>query len=285
MKEKINSIIKNIDANKPDLIPLVVYSISVIAVLLILRIIILKAVQKRQPNSITRLRWRRLSGYFSLFIAVGLILPPWLPSLKSLATFLGLFGAGILIVFKEVFLNLYGWMFIAVRKPFDLGDRIQVGESRGDVIDLRIMEFSMIEVLPPERGGQSTGRVLHIPNMLVITQPFSNASKDFSFNWNEIEIRISTNSDYRKAEKILLQAADRVIEKISPDDYRLKKAESKLAIKYNSISPGVFIEIKEKCISLTLRHLTTPRKTRILTDQIHRDILEHFSKEKNIDLA
>lgn len=145
------------------------------------RFFVLKFVNNRLESYVSKKLWRAYSSYFAIFILVIFLFPIWLPSLRLLTTFLGLFGAGILIVHKEVILNIAGWFYIIIRKPFELGNRITINNINGDVIDIRLLDFSLMEI-SNHFGGQSTGKVLHIPNSLLFVHSLANASKEFSFN-------------------------------------------------------------------------------------------------------
>src|SRR2546425_13182228 len=59
----------------------------------------------------------------------------WFAGFQSIATFLGLVSAGVAIALKDILVNLAGWVFLMWRRPFALGDRIQIGQHAGDVID------------------------------------------------------------------------------------------------------------------------------------------------------
>ena len=81
-----------------------------------------------------------------------------------------------------------GLGFIIWRHPFRVGDRIQVGDQAGDVIDLRIFQFSLMEIGNWVAADQSTGRIIHVPNGIVFTHPLANYSLGFDYIWNEIPI-------------------------------------------------------------------------------------------------
>jgi small-conductance mechanosensitive channel len=82
-------------------------------------------------------QWRKGITYVAFvlaFLAIGRI---WSTGFESVSTFLGLLSAGLAIALQDPIVNLAGWLFIVWRRPFEVGDRIQVGEHKGDVIDIR----------------------------------------------------------------------------------------------------------------------------------------------------
>lgn len=91
----------------------------------------------------------------------------WFKGIQSLATFLGLVSAGLAIALKDLVTGLAGWIFIIWRKPFGVGDLIQIGNNSGDVIDIRPFKFIIMETGNWVDADQSTGRITHIPNSSV----------------------------------------------------------------------------------------------------------------------
>jgi hypothetical protein len=106
-------------------------------------------------------------GYFVSLIGLLVIGRIWLTGMETLVTFLGLLSAGIAIALKDPLINIAGWVYILARKPFNVGERIEINNVAGDVIDIRIFQFSILEIGNWVQADQSTGRVLHIPNGVI----------------------------------------------------------------------------------------------------------------------
>ena len=260
-------------------------SLLIVGTILGLRSFILTISGQRGSFDESIARWKKHSKYVSFSLIVILVFPVWLPALQNALAILGIIGTGILIVLKEIFLNLVGWLYIVIRRPFEEGNRIQVFGKWGDVIDIRLIEFSMIEVMTLEEGGQSTGRVIHVPNMSVLTQIISNASKEFSFNWHELKIPITLESNWDKASTILLKIAESTLEKIREDDMRIRRSLIEHSIRYKILQPSVSMEFKKGTILLFLRYLVEPRNMRQTQDALWRAILSEFKKHRNITLS
>ncbi len=150
---------------------------------------------------------RKRIDYILFAIAAFFIFRLWILDIGSLGTFLGLLSAGVAVALKDPLMNLAGWMFILWRKPFTVGDRIQIGPHKGDVIDIRAFQFTLLEIENWVKAEQSTGRVIHIPNSRVFTEMVANYTQSFEFIWNEIPVLITFESNYKKAKKLLLDIA------------------------------------------------------------------------------
>lgn len=77
------------------------------------------------------------------FIIIGRI---WIVGFGSLTTFLGLLSAGLAIAVRDPVTYMSGWIYVLLRKPYKVGDRIQIGDEKGDVIDIRFLEFTILEI-------------------------------------------------------------------------------------------------------------------------------------------
>ena len=113
-------------------------TIGVVLVFSLLRYVALRIVNRRVDDTKALYQWRKSLTYTAFvlgFLAVGRI---WIQGFESVSTFLGLLSAGLAIALRDPIVNLAGWLFIIWRRPFDVGDRIQLGSRRGDVIDMRI---------------------------------------------------------------------------------------------------------------------------------------------------
>lgn len=250
-----------------------------------LRRLFLGVIFRKYIHKAARSRWKRNSAYISLFFLFIILFPVWLPSILNFIAVIGIFGAGVLIVLKEVILNIAGWLFILIRRPFTEGNRISIGGFTGDVIDIRFLEFAMMEVKSREQGGLSTGRVMHVPNSWMFTHPLANASKEFSFNWNELKIPLTPDSDWKHAIEIVQNIVVESLEEISDSDKRILRSEEEYAITYKKLTPTVYVEFKSGAVILTLRHLIEPHRISNITDQLWRAILTEFASEKKITLS
>jgi len=264
----------------------IIKSIIVILIFWLLTIIIRKIIFKNIKDIKVRYRWKKISGYFIIIIGVIFISRIWYEGVQSLATYFGLLSAGIAIALKDLIANIAGWIYIISRRPFEVGDRIQLGENAGDIIDQSIFEFSILEIGNWVDADQSTGRIIHIPNGKIFTNDLANYDKGFKYIWNEIPILITFESNWQKAKKILSKIADKHKEITSKKvEQQIKKAAQKYMIYYNNLTPIVYTDVKDSGVFLTIRYLCETRNRRGSEQEIWEDVLVEFAKNNDIDLA
>ena len=199
---------------------------------------------------------------------------------------MGLVSAGIAIALKEPLTNLTGWLYIVWRSPFDVGDRIQLGQETGDVIDTNLFNFTLMEIGNWVDADDHTGRLIHVPNGLIFTATLANYGKGFKYIWNEMPVLVTFESDWRKAKKILLKIVheNSIIETKSAEK-KFKEAKKVFIIRKPDLEPTVITKVKDSGVELTLRYLCRPDQRRDTEHKIWEDILNKFDEYDNIDFA
>ena len=180
-------------------------SVLIIIALIAIHFIVNMIVRRQTENDSVRYKWRKNLAYFLSFIGFLLIGRIWFEGMASVATFLGLLSAGLAIALRDPVTDMAGWLFLVWRKPFSVGDRIEIADRKGDVIDVRFFKFTILEIGNWTTSDQSTGRVIHIPNHFILQNSIANYTSDFNFIWNEIPIVVTFESDWRKAKKIITE--------------------------------------------------------------------------------
>jgi small-conductance mechanosensitive channel len=248
--------------------------------------LLLAVVYRRTTDAWTRYRWRKTLTY--LFVALGIVLlwQTWFRGFEAIATFLGLLSAGLAIALKDPVANIAGWGFIMWRRPFEVGDRIQIGGHAGDVIDVRLFQFTLNEIGNWVNADQSTGRIVHIPNGRVFTDPVANYDKGFPFIWHEIPVVVTFESDWKRAKAILERVAATHAEHLTADaEKHLLEASREYLISYTKLAPIVYTSVVDVGVRLTIRYLIQPRKRRGSEQAIWQDILDEFGRSPQIDFA
>jgi small-conductance mechanosensitive channel len=262
-------------------------TIIILVVMWLIKKAAYKIIGVRTDDAMKRVyHWRKTVQYTLVFIGLLLIGNIWISNFQSITTFLGLLSAGIAIALKDIFVNIAGWLFIYWRKPFDVGDRIQIGDYKGDVVDLRLFQFSLLEVGNWVDAEQSTGRIVHVPNGKVFIDPQANYSQGFDYIWNEQQIYLSLDSDYKKAQRILKE----IMTELMQDSFKsieraILKAHKEHFIHFGQFTPTVYSKIQERGIQLSLRYLCHPRKRRVYEHQITEAILDRFRLENDIRIV
>jgi small-conductance mechanosensitive channel len=224
--------------------------------------------------------------YFFGFLAVAVVAKVWLQGVTGLATYLGLLSAGVAVSLQDPIINLAGWLFIVSRRPFEVGDRIQIGPHTGDVVDIQIFQFTLLEVGNWVHADQSTGRVIQVPNGWVFKNPVANYDKGFRYIWHEIEVVLTFESNWRRAKEVLLKTVTDHAEHLTADATRqIQEAADRYHIKFTKLTPVVWTSVVDHGIRLTMRYLCKPRERRKSANEMWESILEALEKLPDVDMA
>lgn len=233
---------------------------------------------------------KKWSRYFILvFFVIWLVLLYYTYAEKNMPFFLfilGLLLAAIAISLRDIFSNIAGWVIIMSGRGYRARDRVKIGSIIGDVIDIGILRTTLAEIGEWVKADQSTGRLVTIPNNMVLSNPVSNYTQGFDFVWDEFSLNITFESEWSRAEEIMLDVAmkdfedkkDQILE-------RIKMVKKKYLLRYNVVSPKVYITIGDSGVCLTLRYMVRTRRRRTMQDSFSREILARFATEPRVELA
>ena len=262
-------------------------TLFILLVVLVVRWASMRYVNKRfLDNTRALYTWRKGIEY-SVYIIGGILIGRiWLVGMQSILTYLGILSAGLAIALQDPIVNLVGWLFIVSRRPFSVGDRVEVSKHSGDVIDIRLFSFSLLEIGKRIDAEQSTGRVLHVPNGAVFSEVIANYSQGLPFIWNEIPILVTYESDWEKAKAILTDVINTHAPHVDQKMLKQKQIkEMRFVISYSNTSPAIYTKIESSGVLLTLRYLVQPKQRRGSEQTIHEAILRAFAPHEDIDFA
>ncbi|HEY7005648.1 MAG TPA: mechanosensitive ion channel domain-containing protein [Sphingomicrobium sp.] len=230
----------------------------------------------------------------SLIVAAILILGVmsiWFDSPARLASVLGLIGAGIAFALQRVITAVAGYFVILRGKTFNVGDRILMGGVRGDVVGLTFMQTRIMEMgqSPREESDQRswvhsrqfTGRIVTVTNDKVFDEPVYNYTHEFAYIWDEISIPVAFHQDFAAAERIILDAANRHAQTAElMGEEEVRRVKKRFGIETGDITPRTFWRITENWLEMTVRFLGPDHGIRGIKDQVTRDIIAGFEREK-----
>jgi small-conductance mechanosensitive channel len=225
------------------------------------------------------------------FIALAVV---WRPFAGQIGVVLGLFAAGVAFAAQEVIGALAGWLNIMSGGIFRVGDRVEMGGVRGDVIDITPLRTKILEMGTPRPPGESTsaswvggrqytGRIVAVSNKATFTQPVFNFTASFEYIWEELTIPVRHGADWRAAESILLEEVGRI-----PGAEGAQEAIARIArahpIPKTEIEPRVFVRADQRWLELSARFVVPVRTARTVKDELTRRVLERL-EATGIELA
>jgi small-conductance mechanosensitive channel len=264
----------------------IVKTLIILLILWLVRWIALRFVHRHfQKDTRLLYNWRKVVEYVTVIVGIILVGRIWLTGVDTLVTYLGLVSAGIAIALQDPIVSIAGWLFIVWRRPFAVGDRVEVSQVMGDVIDIRVFSFTLLEVGRRIDAEQSTGRIIHFPNGVVFKEPLINTHQGYPFIWHEIPAVVTFESDWEKAKTILANIITELAPDVAEGIRRYEKRADRLIISYDKIAPTVYTSVTDHGVVLTMRYLVDPRRVRSSEQDVWEAVLRAFKLHWDIDFA
>lgn len=261
-------------------------AISITVLYLSLRVAVDWLLIKRIRDPKTRYSLRKAINIIFYLLILVVVMRIWVQDPQTLLVTYGLVGAGVAVALQDFFKNFVGGVMIFTSELYKVGDRIEVGDLAGDVIDTGLFYTVVMEIGNWVEGNQVTGRLVNLPNGVLLHQNVKNFSKDHDFLWDEVAVPVTFESDWQKAKQIMERAAKKYSQQTSE---RAGKKLRRLGGKYYYIQretkPEVYTELTDNWIMLRVRYVTDVTTRRIIRHNISEEILKQFDQEKKINIA
>lgn len=206
--------------------------------------------------------------------------------IKGLMTFISVISAAMTIALRDFILNFFCGIYIKFKKPFKVEDRIQIEDTKGDVMSISAFSFEILEVSTKEDNGQSTGIVIHYPNSIIVSKPVKNINKGFKYIWDEIVVKISLEADLENDKKEIYKIVNS-LDTIKSIPKKMKNLINDVnttnRIYFNKFEPIIYTKIVDDHVELNVRFLMHPKKARYIESVIWDKIYLAY-KAKKINL-
>jgi small-conductance mechanosensitive channel len=264
--------------------------VAILAVLLVIRALIVRYVVRTVEDPKV---WYRVRKTLNWVVTVLFVLTAVFAltlggaGLASIVTYIGILSAGIAVALADMLRNLAGFFYITARRPFRVGDRVEIAGHAGDVVDVRAFRFSLLEIRNWVEADQSTGRIVHMPNGKILSEPLANFGAGFHWVWHEVAVLLTFESDWKRATALL----EAILAEESPDvrsreaAEAIRRASKDYLISFTHLNPTVYLNVKDSGIQLTGRLLCDVRTRRGVTHRIWTALLEVIEAEASIELA
>lgn len=242
--------------------------------------IVVKEMEKRKIQEQEIFFMNSLFKILYWILAVFAVLSVFFENVGSFITALGLIGAGLAIALQHPILNFISWMIILFNKPFSVGDRIEIEsinmDIRGDVIDITPF-YTKIRKLT--KSDEKTGKLIHVPNELLILNSVTNYAKGTGFIWDRINFNMVYDSDIKKLKEIILKTTEEILSKY-------KKLETVEKRKFTDEKvpekPSVWIELQKESVMVGVSYLIEARNKLQARAEITEAIYEAIKKQPGI---
>lgn len=202
----------------------------------------------------------------------------WLTHIKDFAISVTALAVAIVIATKELILCISGGILRNYAQSYRIGDRIHIGDYRGDVVNHDLLSTTILEIGPGEQSHQYTGRSINVPNSLFLSMPLINETLSDDYMLHVFTIPLNAASDWQKAEQILLAASNEIVSEYKLEAQKLmEKIGNKTGFEAPNAEPRVTITLPNKdTVHLLVRVPVPSRRKGKIEQAILRLFLERF---------
>ena len=215
------------------------------------------------------------------FMVLTIFFQNWYTAVVSL----GLISLILGFALQTPITSFIGWVYILVREPYRVGDRIKIGTATGDVIDVNYLDTTLWEF-----GGDylstehPSGRIIKFPNSSVLNTPVYNYTWPvFPYIWNEIKFQIAYDSDLEFVAETMKDVAEKEV-----GEEMMKQVE--VFRRILAQTPVNHLEVQERPVVLfraaentwleaIVRYLVHPKEAGRVKTQIIRELLKQLNAE------
>ncbi len=258
----------------------VLWSLIIIAIMLLLKWFIARYLNSKNLSMRDKLVWKQTTSLGVSLVSVVLIALIWLEWFHSFFTMLSLVAAAITIVSKEILLNVFSYGMLIWRDAFQVGDRIKIGSVTGDVVEMGMVYFTLVEV------GQGVlnhpvGSVVKVPNSRAMIEPIHNFSRGVPVVWHETVIEFDFSSNISAVRQMCLNILESHTYEFSHEDIDKIKKENVEPI-FERTKPAFFVKPIHGCYEASLRFATPYQEVRGVEQKIVQQIILEVEGREDI---
>lgn len=241
---------------------------------------------KASDDERTHYQMRKTISLIFWAVATLIVLRTIVEDPQTIIVAYGLIAAGLAVSLQDFFKNFAGGIILLTSRTYRVGDRVEIDGVHGDVMDVGMLYTTMLEIRGWIDGDQASGRINTIPNGFILSKVIHNYSKDHNFMWEEIDIPLTYESNWRKAQKMITEiVADETIDATRSAERGMQSIAQRYYLSKRNIEPAVYITITDNWIQLHIRFVVEIRERRITHNQIMEKLLEAIEKSDDIEIA
>lgn len=230
---------------------------------------LLKKIKAKKLRSNVEI-FSRASKYvvFLILVIVGIF--SYAGSWTGLGLGIGLFSAALGWALQKPITGIAAWIMVVFKRPFILGDRVIIGDVRGDVEDISLTHIYLREIGGIVAGEENSGRIIMIPNSLLFEKNIINYTSKNEYVLDQVVVLVTYESDIKEAAKISLKSA---------------KKHAKEAIEKISKEPYVRTFFDPNGIKVSVRYFSPAKNLQEVSSKITQEIHGQISKNKKVRIA
>ena len=235
----------------------------------ILRTNLMKKAKTKKQRSNIRI-FGQLSRYtLSLLIIILAILSSsgaW----SSFGVFLGLLSAAVGFALQQPITGVAAWIMVVTKRPFDIGDRIIIGDVKGDVVDFNLTHVHVMEIGGLISDEENSGRIIMVPNWMLFEKNIINYTSNNDFVLHSVTVNVTYESNLDRA----IEIADLSARKFLAG-----------TISTSPGAPKVRVDFQASGIDVQVKYFSPARQLHEYSSKITKEIFDRINDTDDVEIA
>ncbi|MGC4028321.1 MAG: mechanosensitive ion channel family protein [Steroidobacteraceae bacterium] len=195
----------------------------------------------------------------------------------SLATFAGLITAGLAVALQSVLVSVVGYFFLVGKYGVRVGDRVQIGNVTGEVVDLGLVRLHLMEMKGDGANLSPTGRIVAFANSVVF-QASGGLFKQIpgiDLTWHEITLTLPPDVDHAAMKQQLADATSTVLQEYQEDILRQaqKMQRDASVLRPGDMQPQVQLHFSASGVEALVRYPVVLQAAAAIDERVSRELL------------
>jgi len=217
---------------------------------------------------------RLLSWILIAAVVIAFLFKNW----YSAAVSLGLISLILGFALQSPIASFIGWIYILIRQSYHVGDRIQIDQFRGDVVEVNYLDTTIWEFTS---DYMPSGRLIRFPNSLVLQMAVSNYSwEKFPFIWSDLSFQLAYESDLQFVEDTIKRIATDEFKDMAKNIEHFKKMIDQTPVEEIDVSKYPYVSLRTNAntwIEITVTYLVHPNNGAATRTRIIKRILAELN--------
>ncbi|HEC76497.1 MAG TPA: mechanosensitive ion channel [Thermoplasmatales archaeon] len=239
---------------------------------IIKRILLKRAKTKQQISNI--MIFLKIIKYMFILIFILVVISSYFGSWGEFGLIMGLLTVALGFALQKPLTSMVAWIILIIRRPFVIGDRITIGNIKGDVIDITMTYITLEEIGGTIDGEEKSGRIITVPNSILFEREIINYTAQHDYILDEIKTTITYESNLQRAEEIIKKSVENVMEKYWKNFPKKIPKDSSIRLKF-----------MDSGIEITVRYYILASKRNKIATDITREIFKNIKRARNVEIA
>ena len=262
----------------------IVLAVMLISLVLLSTRLLKKILNRRIEDKTTVFNFNRIADLFASLLILGIVLSMLFANWYAAMLSFGIVSLILGFALQNPITSFFGWLYILIRKPYEVGDRIRIGNVYGDIINVSYIDTTLWEFNGDYLSGDHpSGRIIRFTNSKVFSEFIYNYSWPlFPFIWNELSLFITYESDF----KFTSDTIKRIVETEIGEDMVRRVKRFKIILKDTLVDeldvnefPSVILKAHENTwIEVIVRYLVEPKNSGRVKNRLFEVVMEELKK-------